>query len=283
MKFRSNPLSKTVAVTGGLFLMVSSAFSQVIGYNSIPNPLPPNMPSLGFQATATKSLGDRITLSTGTFRTLNGMTVAMSSWACETGSWNAGTCASTPNATFSHDITLNIYDAAGTALLGTRTQSFDIPYRPSADPSCTGGDAGKWQASNGTCYNGFAFKIEFNMRSLGITLPDTFTYSVAYNTSSYGTTPLGVTGGYDSLNVGLYETPSGGPTIGTDPNPDMVFWNGAFDSGWAPYGVMALVSVVGVPTLADQCKKNQWMNLHRPNGSLFKNQGDCVSFTQTGT
>jgi hypothetical protein len=35
------------------------------------------------------------------------------------------------------------------------------------------------------------------------------------------------------------------------------------------------------PTSADQCKKGGWQGLSDTNGTLFKNQGDCVSFVAT--
>ncbi|MDF2462480.1 MAG: hypothetical protein K0Q43_715 [Ramlibacter sp.] len=83
-----------------------------------------------------KSLGDRIFLwpavprdANGRVagparpRTLHSITVAMSSWACETGvSGAVGNCASTANSAFDHPITLNIYDDSG-ALLAAR----DLP------------------------------------------------------------------------------------------------------------------------------------------------------------
>lgn len=39
---------------------------------------------------------------------------------------------------------------------------------------------------------------------------------------------------------------------------------------------------VPVPTDKEQCKKGGWENLARPDGSPFKNQGDCVSFVASG-
>ncbi len=36
------------------------------------------------------------------------------------------------------------------------------------------------------------------------------------------------------------------------------------------------------PTSKDQCKNNGWKTLQRANGTTFKNQGDCVSYTNTG-
>jgi hypothetical protein len=37
-----------------------------------------------------------------------------------------------------------------------------------------------------------------------------------------------------------------------------------------------------IPTNADQCKHGGWQGLTDANGTLFKNQGDCVSFVATG-
>jgi hypothetical protein len=36
------------------------------------------------------------------------------------------------------------------------------------------------------------------------------------------------------------------------------------------------------PSDKDQCKDGGWRNLTRPDGTTFKNQGDCVSYTNTG-
>ena len=61
----------------------------------------------------------------------------MSSWGCESGNWFGGNCASTPGDTFQEPITLNIYNVgAGNSvgsLITSETQTFDVPYRPSAN------------------------------------------------------------------------------------------------------------------------------------------------------
>jgi hypothetical protein len=43
-----------------------------------------------------------------------------------------------------------------------------------------------------------------------------------------------------------------------------------------------LYTYVNVPTDADECKKDGWMTLSMPDGSPFKNQGDCIQFVNTG-
>jgi len=225
-----NSAPSTVAITA----------TTVVGFDSA-SPLPPNMPSYGFEASALTSLGDRVALKSGSPHTLHSVTVAMSSWACQTGGWNTLDCASAPNAKFDHPITLKVYDSMGN-LLATRTQTFSIPFRPSVDPTCVGTDAGKWKASNGTCYNGFASTITFDLRSMNVKLPDdVLAFEVSYNTRTYGSPALGVTGPYDSLNVGLYSTATA-PSIGTDPDPGVLLENGApVTEG---YGIMAQIVVV---------------------------------------
>lgn len=211
--------------------------AEAAAFDSIPAPLPPNMPSYGFEANSLKSMGDEVTLA-GTARLLRGVSVAMSSWACENGGWN-GTCTTTANATFQHPVTIRLRDAGGT-LLAERTKTFTMPYRPSSDPSC--GTA--WKASNGNCYNGFAFKIDFDLSDLNLTLPDTVIYEVAYDTRDYGDKPKGVTGPYDSLNVGAYVA-SAGPSVGTDVDATVNRRNGVAASD--KNSVMAQILVTAAP------------------------------------
>ena len=267
-------------------------------YDALPDPLPPNVASLGFQATSTSEFGDYIQLA-GTDRLLQSVTVTMSDWALYS-DYSTDIRYQNNLESWSHPITLNIYDAvpgspntAGT-LRGSVTQDVTIPWRPAADPTCPVGTA--WRAQDTLCYNGLAFNVVFDMSSLNLTLPNDIIISLAYNTQSYGTAPMGLNGPYNSLNVGV---PSGQTAaIGTDADADRVFWNtshgpfyadggtggvGIFreDTNWAPNGTVAFkVTTLGVPpTAADQCKNDGWKTFNNP---AFKNQGDCVSFISNG-
>lgn len=213
-------------------------------YSSVPSPLPSNSLSLGYQATSTAALGDKITFA-GSDRNLKEAAVTLSSWACETGNWNSG-CVTTPGATFNHPVTLNIYNVAGDGTVGSlidsRSQTFEIPYRPTADPTC--GTATQWRDTNGNCFNGLNHVVVFDVS--GITVPDTVIYSIAYNTNTYGADPIGASGPYESLNVSLSTTTS----VGTNVNADEVFWDTTYpgytaglkaDSGWASDGNPAVM------------------------------------------
>jgi PKD domain len=201
--------------------------TDAIAFDSMPSPFPSNMISYGFESSFLKSLGDRVTLKPGSPRLLESITVGMSSWACETGHWFSNNCGTLQSSAYDYPITMNVYDANRTTLLATVTQTFNIPYRPAADPKCMGGDLGKWMDSNGVCKNGFAFKIAFDLRSLNVTLPDdTFIYEVVYNTNTQGPAPVGQSGPYDDLNVGVYYSPTI-PTVGSEKDAGLVIWNGA--------------------------------------------------------
>ena len=220
-------------------------------YNNIPGPLPPNVPSLGYQANQTSEFGDLIQFA-GTRRVLTQVTLVMSDWSL------ASTYGSL-SPTWNHPITLNLYNVNNSGpnpapgpLLATRTNTFAIPWRPEADPTCAGGTA--WRAGDGNCYNGFAFEIIFDFS--GTVVPNQIIYGVAFNTNTWGYQPIGQPGPYDALNFGLNDTsqaaPFGPPSVGIRPFPDTAYWNtatannytdggaggvGIFrrDTAWTPY------------------------------------------------
>jgi hypothetical protein len=292
-----------------LLLGATSAFGQVI-YDSTVNPQPGNLPSEGAEAYSFNEFGDGITFD-GTARNLSKVAVTMSSWACQSGRWSANNCVTTPGATFSQSVTLNIY-AAGSpapgAPIASRTQTFAIPYRPSADPLCTGPNAGKWyDSSSGTCFNGLANNIVFDFSSLGVVLPNSVVYGIVYNTSNFGPSPIGTGPAcysspdgcpYDHLNIALAPV----VTVGTKSFFNTLYQNtiaanycdgGLAGSGsfrldsptsacWAGFIPAAQFTAASVATNKDQCKNGGWQTVTRADGSSFKNQGDCIQYVNTG-
>jgi hypothetical protein len=234
-------------------------------YDNLPDPLPPNLPSLGYQATQSAEFGDLIQLA-GTGRVLSQVTVAMSDWAL------ASDFPSYPGAsgpTWSHPLTLNIYNVDNSGpnpapgpLIASRTQTFAIPWRPPADPTCPGGV--DWRASDGNCYSGFAFTVTFDFT--GTVVPDQIIYGLAYNTETWGYAPIGTPGPYESLNFALATLP---PAVGSEPFPDTAYWNtetaanyadggaggvGVFrrDTAWTPYSgaVLFAAQIPDAPALS---------------------------------
>lgn len=270
-------------------------------YDNLPAGTVGNVPSWGYEADSVSEFGGQIQLA-GTQRTGLQLTALMSSWGCESGSWSGGTCATTPGSTFSEPITMKVYavnaDNSVGSLVTSMTQTFAIPYRPSASDACSGGG---W--SDGTqCWNGLATPITFDPTGPGVIWPDKVVVSLAYDTTHYGAHPYGESTecyqsdggcGYDSLNVGLA---SAAPTVGSQPTPADAYqdssWSGAYcddgtsgtgsfrrDAGcWTGFQPTFRVTPAGTrPATADECKSGGWVRFNDP---VFKNQGDCVSFTR---
>ncbi|MEO6115226.1 MAG: cell wall-binding repeat-containing protein [Pseudolysinimonas sp.] len=219
------------------------ASTATIAYTSIPATLPLTYPSLGFAATTTSEFGDEVQLAPGTARAVTSVSVGLDDWACQSdftkagGTWTAGTggpCVTTPGASFTHPITLTLYDVNDSTspptlgkLITSVTQTVTIPFRPSADASCA--DPTSWKdATSGSCQHGLAFTAVFAIPAHPV-VADHLVVAVSYNTSNAGAAPLHVAGPYDSLNVSVDAT----PTVGTDVDPDQMFLNSSVDTGWA--------------------------------------------------
>jgi hypothetical protein len=226
-------------------------------YNSSITPLPGNVPSEAFQATQQNSdFGNEITLAGTAPFTLNNVQVTLDSWGCESGS--GATCLTTPGATFNWPVTLNIYNVGTSpntvgSLITSDTQTFAIPYRPSADPTHCASTPTEWfDSAASACYNGMAANVDFALPTNVTLTSANLIYGIAYNTSNYGLNPVGATCApktncaYDSLNVGL--TTANAPTVGTDPVPGTVFQSSLTAGQWcdgvgpSPLGTFAIDS-----------------------------------------
>ena len=157
-------------------------------YDSIPDPLPGNVPSVGFQATQTAELGDRIRFA-GTGRNLQSVTVTMSSWACQTGAWETGNCVSAPGATFTIRSRSRSPRWAEMApsdpSLASVTNDVTVPYRPSSGLPTLRRQSGQWHDdSTDTCFNGYAFNATFDFG--GLVVPEEVVYGVSFNTQTWG-------------------------------------------------------------------------------------------------
>ena len=223
-----------------------SAQASSIVYNNIPGPLPPNLPSIGYQATQTAEFGGIIAPDlSGDYTLLESATVAMSDWALRSNWAEVGDATG-----FVVPLTLNLYNPGEGGTVGTRLGSVTtdavIPWRPEADPTCYGG---AYRGADGQCYNGSLSTVTFDFSSLEISLPATFVYGLAFDTTNWGYDPTDIPGPYESLNFGLSITD---PSVGSDPLPDTAYWNtstaadyadkgaagvGVFrqDTGWTPY------------------------------------------------
>ena len=241
------------------------------------------MESLSYESTSTAEFGDLISFAAGT-RAIKTVTVAMSSWTCQT-----YPCATTPGSSYPHPVTLNLYQvntgATPTpgALITTITDTFQIPFRPSPTGECGTGFTAPDDPKDG-CTDGLAFTIEFDLKS--VIVPNNIIYGITYNTQSHGPNPTGIPGPADSLNVAVTTAAA---TVGTNVNPDVVYWDtllgdwyadggaggiGVFraDTGWNPYTVAIRFATVAAPALTTEICKNGG---HIAAG--FRNLGQCIA------
>jgi hypothetical protein len=236
----------------------ASASADVI-YSTFPATLPPNEPSLGYEANSTAEFGDEISFD-GTDRDLSTVTLALSNWAYESEWETVG-----KSTGFDVPMTLNIYnvgagDTVG-SLLATQTVTAFVPWRPEPTPStCAAGSNNDYLGSDGQCYAGSLSQVTFDFT--GTLVPDNVIYGLAYNTTDHGYDPTGVAGPVESLNFALSSDP---PAVGSNPLPDDAYWNtsvasfyadggtagvGTFrqDQDWSPYsGMIEFNAVSSVP------------------------------------
>ena len=186
-------------------------FSSNVIFDNTPITATSNLPSYGPQAYAFNEWGGGVTFA-GTDRHLQTATVTMSSWACQSGSWDTGDCVTTPGATYPVAITFTVYNVASGVVgsqIASKTQTFAIPYRPSAnlslcpkDPTYYAPNAGKWWDGT-SCNNGLATNITFTFT--GQTLPNTAVFGITYNTQTSGYAPTGsATSPTNALNIATF-------------------------------------------------------------------------------
>ena len=132
-----------VAATAALALAAGAASASEVLYTNIPKPLPGNLPSQSFEATGTSEFGGLVKFGLGsegfTDRSKPSVTIAMSSWQCQSGSWIEDNCMTTPGAKVDKlvPVTLNVYEVGELATpRWTVTREIKMPYRPSASTRC---------------------------------------------------------------------------------------------------------------------------------------------------
>jgi hypothetical protein len=220
LKKRRIVLSLTIA----LLLVTVGANADVL-YSTMPSPVPPNVPSLGYEATSTAEFGQGVQLTGAGGGLLSQADVLMSDWALESTYETVGSSTG-----FYVPLTLNFYnvgpgDSVG-SLFATHTIDALILWRPEASGGCAGA---AWLAGDGNCYNGLAQVVTFNLG--GLSVPNQFIYGLAFNTTDYGANPTGVPESgfspYDSLNFGLMGdgVDPVTPSVGSDLVANSAYWN----------------------------------------------------------
>jgi hypothetical protein len=212
-------LAATALVVVAGSALAAASQSAVIFDSTVNTGPKSNLPSYGPEAYSAAQIGGEVTLA-GTKRKLSSAVVTLSSWACVQGHWTSG-CVTPTGAKYSLPITLNIYDASSGQLLTSKTQTFDVSYRPSANPAKCPVPTKWYSTTEKACFNGLAQNVTFTFDGT-TTLPNTVRYGITYRTSHHGSTPIGdqedcnsTLAGcfYDSLNVAVTDA---APIVGTD-------------------------------------------------------------------
>ena len=131
---------------------------------------------------------------------------------------------------WSHPFTVTLYRVSGPAsapvlgsVIATRTQTQKVPWRPTHTTACPGNTWSPLGNGDATsCFNGFAFSLDFDFSASPVALPDRVAVAMAYSTQHYGPNQITGSGPYNSLNVGWAGT---GAVKGTDVNTIGVFYD----------------------------------------------------------
>ena len=242
---RPNPAASPVAVITGIAITQANAAppaTPTVVYDSIPaGPLSSKFPSLGIQPNHELEFGDGVNLTqTGNVHTVSWI---LRSYGCE--SRPSGPCVTTPGATFSVPMTTKIYAVDSTAstkvgaLLGSRTQTFNIPYRPSSAPGrCPSQPDRFFDTVSNACVDGLGVRVDFTFTT-PVALQSPAIVTLTFNTTTFGYSPIGTSTacwtssgncGYDQLNISA--STLGGP-VGSAYDPNSVFESSA--TGTATY------------------------------------------------
>lgn len=256
-------------------------------YSSLPRTLPPDWWGLSYGGTGATEFGNKVNLASSA--PLDNVVVDLDSQACETGS--GATCVTTPGATFNLPVTFTIYNQGSSAgsvgsVIATKTDTFAIPYRPSASPTACNAasnsifagysnDGTQWfDSATGSCYYGITDAITFNFGdiSLGST-------SVIYGISYDATDP----GPGQSLNVlETSETPSGSVTHGSDTDPGNLFVAASAGNAVGGNGGEVTCSAVGTAFAEYGTAYNATDNCGEVIGTTAVGLVPAVEFNTTG-
>ena len=237
-RFLGSAAALTLAFTGlSIAVAAPASAAPAVVYDSIPDEQPASYPSLGYQATSTWEFGDHVQLGSDN-RTITDVTISLTSWACESGQWNLGDCETTPGSTFSHPVTMNLYevDNSGSTplagdLIASATNDVVAPYRPTPSPDECAQSAGSkpwWDAERESCQNGLAFDVDFDFSSASAISGNDVIVTIAFDTQSYGENPTAENGPYNALNVSVNSVAP--PVIGTDADSSVMFRDTTFGS-----------------------------------------------------
>jgi MBG domain len=187
----------------------SSPPTSEVVYDDTPPILELSYLSYGYDAQKLSALGNYIQLA-GTSRELESCEVVLVTYA-KADSWP--TLKAENSLGYYHPITISIYEVTPNGGLIFRTEATQlnlIPWRP-----LTQSNGEPWP------FNGLAFRARVDFPAHFI-LPEKSFVAVNFNTQSSGAAPIGISGPYNALNVGLVNAENT-PLVGIDNEPASFF------------------------------------------------------------
>jgi len=153
------------------------------------------------------------------------------------------------------------YPAAGTPI-ATVTQTVLIPWQPtpSTTSKCLSTDQSDfssylqaWKSPSG-CEFGAPADITFNLPHGGVLVPDGLVWGVAFDTESWGSSPVRYDGPFDSLNVAVTKS----VRVGEDANPGGAFLDSTEADEYASCANSSGNLITGCPTGSFRNDPNGW-------------------------
>ena len=95
---------------------------------NLASPFPGNVPSEAIEVTSTSEFGGQVEFAGPSLTTTN-VTVAMSSWACQSGGAEDGSCVSAAGAKFEWPVTLHIYTVGAGNAVGTQVAGLTKTFK----------------------------------------------------------------------------------------------------------------------------------------------------------
>ncbi len=212
-----------LAVTALAAIGAGTAGAETV-YNNVPSPLPGNFASIGLAATSSTEFGGEIELA-GKARSQPTVTVVMSSWACETGTVEAGCKTAKPMKGFKVPVTIRVYNVGELeeGPIAEKTKNVKMFYRPSTNTGKC--DPERWyDEATKACYHGYAFPISIKLGKLK-KMPRRSVITVAYPHSA---------GPAQSLNVATSEPAEATLSLGAQPVEEWFVnstWTGMYCTG----------------------------------------------------
>jgi len=224
--FHPNRCLRLVLAVFALLVASSGSLRADVIYDSLPgippgnNGQPGGVVSLSYSANQTTQWGDNIGFAAGNWL-VSSATVTMANYAQFSDFMNDPRY-SANSTSWSHPVTLTLYNV---------DHSGANPALGSEIASSTVNATIPWHGNNG--FEGTAFNVTFPFNNVPV--PSEIIYGISFNTELNGPNPIGSNGPYNFLNVGF----GIGPSVGTNIEPDAVFWNtnGDFYSTPGPLGV----------------------------------------------